>query len=67
MLGRHRGQQLTVPTLLLAGAHDFALSARAVAPTPANPGQLQVRVVDGGHYLPEEHAAVVAAAIREQR
>jgi pimeloyl-ACP methyl ester carboxylesterase len=66
-LGRYRRQQLTVPTLLLAGSRDFALSARAVAPAPADPRQLRVRVVDGGHYLPEERAAVVAAAIREQR
>lgn len=65
-LGYYRRQQLTVPTLLLAGSRDFALSARTVTGAAANPSQLEVRVVDGCHYLPEERAGVVAAAIRDQ-
>lgn len=66
MLGGYRRQHLTVPTLLLAGTGDFALSPRSLTGAPHNAGDhLQVRVVDGGHYLPEERPAQVAAAIRE--
>ena len=65
LLGRYRRQHLHVPTLLLAGTRDFALSPRSLTDAPHNADDLQVRVVDGGHYLPEEHPAQVAAAIRE--
>ena len=65
ILGGYRRQQLAVPTLLLAGTRDFALSPRSLTGAPRNATDLRVRVVDGGHYLPEEGAAQVAAAIRE--
>jgi pimeloyl-ACP methyl ester carboxylesterase len=65
LLGRYRRQHLHVPTLLLAGTRDFALSPRSLTDAPRNADDLQVRFVDGGHYLPEEHPAQVAAAIRE--
>lgn len=61
MLGRYGHRRLAVPTLLLAGRHDFALSPRSLSAAP----NLAVRVIDGGHYLPEEHPDAVAAAIRE--
>lgn len=65
LLGRYRRQRLLVPTLLLAGARDFALSPRTLAGSPPNAEDLRVRIVDGGHYLPEERPGHVAAAIRE--
>lgn len=64
LLGRYRRRFLTVPTVLLAGAHDFALSPRSVTGAGTHAEDLRVRVVDGGHYLPEERPDVVAAAAR---
>jgi pimeloyl-ACP methyl ester carboxylesterase len=61
MLGRYRGRRLAVPTLLLAGRHDFALSPRSLT-TGHN---IDVRIVDGGHYLPEEQPKAVSTAVRE--
>ncbi|HZO31305.1 MAG TPA: alpha/beta hydrolase [Chloroflexota bacterium] len=61
MLGRYRGCRLAVPTLLLAGRHDFALSPRSL--TTAH--NIDVRIIDGGHYLPEEHPGAVSGAVRE--
>jgi pimeloyl-ACP methyl ester carboxylesterase len=65
MLGGYRRQHLRVPTLLLAGSRDFALSPRSLTGAPRNADDLRVRVIDGGHYLPEEHPAQLAAAIRD--
>jgi pimeloyl-ACP methyl ester carboxylesterase len=56
---RYRDQRLEVPTLLLAGRKDFALSPRSFSDTDG----IRVSIVDGGHYLPEERPHVVAAAI----
>jgi pimeloyl-ACP methyl ester carboxylesterase len=61
MRGGYRRQRLAVPTLVLAGRHDFALSPRSV--TSAH--NIDVRVLDGGHYLPEERPGAVSAAVRE--
>jgi pimeloyl-ACP methyl ester carboxylesterase len=61
MLGGYRRWQLAVPTLILAGRRDFALSPRSL--TTAH--TMRVRVVDGGHYLPEEQPGAVSAAVRE--
>jgi len=64
--GGYRHRHLPVPTLLLAGAKDFALSPRSLTGAGAHADELAVRVIDGaGHYLPEERPGMVAAAIRE--
>lgn len=65
ILGGYRREHLHVPTLLLAGTRDFALSPRSLTNAPHNAEDLQVRVINGGHYLPEEHPTRIAAAIRE--
>lgn len=65
VLGRYRRQRLAVPTILLAGRHDFALSPRSVTSVDSSAGASPVRVVDGGHWLPEENAASIVDAIRE--
>lgn len=64
MLGGYRRRHLTVPTLLLAGARDFALSPRSLTGAGQHADELTVRVVDGGHYLPEECPDLVTAAVR---
>ncbi|HZC53372.1 MAG TPA: alpha/beta fold hydrolase [Mycobacterium sp.] len=64
-LGGYRRRHLTVPTLLLAGSRDFAVSARSLTGAGRHADDLEVRVVAGGHYLPEEQPAAVAAATRE--
>lgn len=63
--GASRRHHLTVPTLLLAGSHDFALSPRSLTEAGRNADELRVRVLDGGHYLPEERPDQVADAARE--
>jgi pimeloyl-ACP methyl ester carboxylesterase len=64
LLGYYRRRHLSVPTVLLAGARDFALSPRSVTGAGRHADDLQVQVVDGGHYLPEERPKLVAAAVR---
>jgi pimeloyl-ACP methyl ester carboxylesterase len=64
-LGGYRRRHLVVPTLLLAGSCDFALSPRSLTDAGGHADELQVRVIRGGHYLPEEHPDQVAAAARE--
>lgn len=64
-LGGYGRQHLAVPTLVLAGSHDFAYSPRSITGAGRHADDLTVRVVDGGHYLPEERPEIVAAAIRE--
>ena len=55
-----------MPTLLLAGERDFALSPRSLTGAGRHADDLVVRVIrDAGHYLPEERPGTVAAAIRE--
>lgn len=65
VFGCFRRRHLTVPTLLLAGSHDFALSARSLTDAGRHADQLRVRVLDGGHYLPEERPDQIADAARE--
>jgi pimeloyl-ACP methyl ester carboxylesterase len=65
MLGGYRRQHLAIPTLLLAGTRDFALSPRSITGAPRHADDLTVRIVDGGHHLPEEHPDQIAIAIRE--
>jgi pimeloyl-ACP methyl ester carboxylesterase len=61
LLGRYRHRRLAVPTLIIVGRHDFALSAHSLT-TGHN---IDLRVVDGGHYLPEERPKAISAAVRE--
>jgi pimeloyl-ACP methyl ester carboxylesterase len=61
--GRDRRRRLTVPTVLLAGEGDFALSPRSLPGGERYADDLQVQVVPGGHYLPEERPDVVAEAL----
>lgn len=64
-LGGYRRRHLAVPTLLLAGSHDFAPVPQSLAVSSGHAGELQVRVVAGGHYLPEERPDAIIGAIRE--
>lgn len=65
VFGGYRHRHLGVPTLLLAGSQDFALSPHSLTDAGRHADDLRVRVIDGGHYLPEERPDVVAAAARE--
>ncbi len=42
-----------------------ALSPRSLTGAGTRADGLAVRIIDGGHYLPEEQPGIVAAAIRE--
>ncbi|MGF1426474.1 alpha/beta fold hydrolase [Kitasatospora sp. LaBMicrA B282] len=57
--GRHRGQRLAVPTLMLCGDRD-----PVTRPTREVEG-IDVRVVPGGHLLPQEAPEAIAEAARE--
>ena len=48
----------------LAGSRDLALSPHSLTGTGRHADQLTVRVLDAGHYLPQERPNTVAAAIR---
>ncbi|WP_433176346.1 alpha/beta fold hydrolase [Actinoallomurus sp. CA-150999] len=61
--GHHRTSRLTVPTTILFGASDFAMSPEALAGGERHAADLEVRVVPGGHYLADEHPVLVADAI----
>jgi pimeloyl-ACP methyl ester carboxylesterase len=63
--GGYRRRHLTVPTMLLGGTRDLALSPRSLTDAGVHADDLRVRIVDGGHYLPEEHPDQVATAARE--
>jgi pimeloyl-ACP methyl ester carboxylesterase len=64
ILGGYRHRHLTVPTLLLAGTGDFAVAPDSLTDAGRHANDLTVRVVGGGHYLPEERPDRVAAEIR---
>lgn len=65
ILGGYRRKHLSVPTLLLAGRHDFALSPCSLTDAADHADHMAIRIVKGGHWLPEENPATVTAAIRE--
>lgn len=64
-LGHYRHQHLSVSTLVLAGSRDFTLSPRSLTGAGRHTDDLRLRILDGSHYLPEEHPDLVAAAARE--
>lgn len=63
IIGRNRALRLTVPTTLLFGTDDFAMSPEALVGGERHATDLDVRVVPGGHYLADEHPGLVADAI----
>ncbi|MFG2005234.1 alpha/beta fold hydrolase [Spirillospora sp. NPDC048911] len=60
---RFRHQRLQVPTTLLFGEDDFAFAAQSLDVGGSH--GVDVRVVPGGHYLPEERPDLVAATVSE--
>ncbi|UYM04453.1 alpha/beta fold hydrolase [Solicola gregarius] len=64
-LNRYRRRTLTRPTILLAGTRDPVVRPAAVLGVHPRQAELDVRVVDGGHYLHEDAPGPVADAIRE--
>jgi pimeloyl-ACP methyl ester carboxylesterase len=62
-IGGHAPERpLTVPTRLLFGAQNVALSPAQLAGGDG----LRIKVVEGcGHHLPDERPDLVAAAVRE--
>jgi pimeloyl-ACP methyl ester carboxylesterase len=62
----HRpAMRLTVPTLMLNGTRDFALSPRELAGHEPYADELRIELVHGGgHFLAEQHPERVAAAAR---
>jgi hypothetical protein len=63
VIGRHRALRLTVPTTLLFGRDDFAMSPEVLPGGERHATDLDVRVVPGGHYLADEHPGLVADAV----
>jgi pimeloyl-ACP methyl ester carboxylesterase len=63
LLGRYRQARLTVPTLMLNGTRDFALSPREVGGHEAYADDLRIELVSGaGHFLADQHPDLVADA-----
>ena len=66
VLGKYRKVRLSVPTLLLNGTHDFALSARSLGGYEPYCDDLSIRMITGGgHFLAEQHPVLVADAIKD--
>jgi pimeloyl-ACP methyl ester carboxylesterase len=64
--GRYRREHLTVPSTILFGADDFALSPQVLPGGQRYADDLRVQVLSGcGHYLAEERPDLVAEALRE--
>lgn len=65
LLGRRRPARLTVPTLMLNGARDFALSPHELAGHASHADDLRIEIVpEGGHFLAQEHPGLVAETVR---
>jgi pimeloyl-ACP methyl ester carboxylesterase len=66
MRGRYAGKRLTVPTLLVFGADDFALRPSMLAGYRRHAEQMRVELVEGcGHFIADERPELVAARARE--
>ena len=62
---RMERERLEVPTLILTGDRDPVTRLQPLEALPEHASQLEVRVVPGGHLLPETAPDAVAAAARE--
>ncbi|MHB8659557.1 MAG: alpha/beta fold hydrolase [Solirubrobacteraceae bacterium] len=61
-LGRYAGQRLTVPTRIVFGTNDGAMSPRQLQGAEANADRLEVRLVPGcGHFIVDERPDLVTA------
>jgi pimeloyl-ACP methyl ester carboxylesterase len=61
LLGKYRPTHLKVPTLMLNGTKDFALSPAGLGGYESYADDLRVELVtDAGHFLPEERPRLVA-------
>ena len=61
LLGKYRPTRLKVPTLMLNGTKDFALSPAGLGGYEPYADDLRVELVtDAGHFLPEERPRLVA-------
>ncbi len=64
-LGRYRAARLTVPTRILFGADDFALSTRLLRGHEPHADDLEVELVPGcGHFIADERPELVAKRAR---
>lgn len=60
MLGRYRDLRLRVPTRLVLGSEDFALSPTLLDASDTYAGQIDLVLADGvGHFIPEERPDLV--------
>ena len=57
--GRYSGRRLTVPTRLVVGRSDPVIRGPAVSGWEGHADDMEVEVIDGGHFLPEERPAEV--------
>ena len=64
--GRYAHQQLTVPTRMLFGKEDTALSYQILAGYERHADDMQVELVPGcGHFIVDERPDLVAERARE--
>jgi pimeloyl-ACP methyl ester carboxylesterase len=62
---RYEGLRLTVPTRLIVGRGDQAVPEVVAEGFEPHADDMRLTMVDGGHFLPEEHPQLVARAARE--
>jgi pimeloyl-ACP methyl ester carboxylesterase len=64
-LGRYDGERLTVPTRLLFGAKDLAMSPRSLRGYEPHAEHMEVEIVPGcGHFIADERPELVAERAR---
>ncbi len=64
--GRYEGVRLTVPTRLVNGRDDFALSPALLAGQDRQADRMQIELLDGcGHFIVDEMPALVESRARE--
>ena len=64
--GRYRSKRLTVPTLLLFGTNDFAISADTLEGFERYADDMRLELVDGvGHFIADQRPELVARRARE--